>query len=82
MSDRDGDEEIFIMDADGSNQVQKTSNLVEDDDPNWSPDGRFIAYTSEFDGSEDIWVMVASTGWRLKATFRNGYKDDEANWRE
>lgn len=36
-SDRDGDLEIFVMDADGGNQTQLTFNNDEDRDPVWSP---------------------------------------------
>ena len=46
-SDRDGNLEIYVMDADGTNQVRLTSNPGVDDQPTWSPDGTKIAYLSE-----------------------------------
>ncbi len=36
-SDRDGDWEIFVMDADGSNQTQLTFNDDMDISPTWCP---------------------------------------------
>ena len=37
-----GNNEIFIMNADGSNQIQLTDNNVWDSGPSWSADGNRI----------------------------------------
>lgn len=44
-SDRDGDFEIFVMDVDGSDLRQITSNDVDDVRPDWAPDGRRIVFS-------------------------------------
>ena len=36
-SDRDGNSEIYVMDADGSNQHRLTNNPADDGYPVWSP---------------------------------------------
>ena len=36
-SDRDGNQEIYIMDADGDNPVRLTNSTAEDWWPAWSP---------------------------------------------
>ena len=58
-SNRDGDFEIYVMNADGSNQTQLTSNNVNDDKPSWSKDGSRIAWETELDGDFEIFVMDA-----------------------
>jgi len=58
-SDRDGNYEIYIMDADGSNQTRLTNNPAYDIDPAWSPDGKKIAFASSREGMPDIYVMDA-----------------------
>lgn len=52
--------EIWLMDADGSSEVQLTDGTYEDEHPQWSPDGTKIAFT-RIDGSaiEDVWIMDA-----------------------
>lgn len=54
-SNRDGAIEIYIMDADGRNQTRLTFNELQDDEPDLSPDGRFVAYESRV---EDVWVIM------------------------
>ncbi len=46
-SDRDGNREIYAMNADGSSEVRVTNNLLFDDHPTWSPDGQKIAILSQ-----------------------------------
>jgi CSLREA domain-containing protein len=61
QSKRDGDPEIFTMNAaDGSNQTQLTFNTKLDIEPNWSPDGRKLAFISDRKGTQNVWTMDAS----------------------
>lgn len=55
----DGNLEIFVMDADGSNLVQLTESPGRDYWADWFPDGRRIAFTSERSGIPQIYVMNA-----------------------
>ena len=54
VSDRDGNVEIYIMDVDGSNQIRVTQNGAVDEQPQWSPDNKWIAYVSEESGDREI----------------------------
>ena len=60
QSDRDGDSEIYVMNADGSGVTQLTHNGAGDWGPAWSPDGRRIAFQSDRDGDSEIYVMNAA----------------------
>jgi TolB protein len=59
VSVRDGNSEVYVMNANGSGQRNLTRNAAEDLLPAWSPDGRSIALVSNRDGRFDIYVMGA-----------------------
>jgi hypothetical protein len=59
MSNRDGNLEIYVMDADGSNPVNLSNNPANDERPAWSLDGTRIAFQSYRDGNWEIYVMDA-----------------------
>lgn len=46
VSNRDGNDEIYMMDYDGQNQTRLTFNRAKDYMPAWASDGRSFAYTS------------------------------------
>ena len=61
-SERDGDREIYVINADGSGVVQLTDNDSDERDPEWSPDGNRIMFVSDRDNDVemyDIYVMNA-----------------------
>jgi Tol biopolymer transport system component len=59
MSLRDGNPEIYMMDADGNSLTRLTNHPAQDSYPAWSPNGQRIAFTSNRDGSPEIYVMNA-----------------------
>ncbi len=59
VSNRTGNAEIFLMNADGSQAVNLTKSQAENTFPAWSPDGKKIAFTSDRDGRPQIYVMLA-----------------------
>lgn len=44
ISDRDGDWDLYTMDADGGNVEQLTNDVAFDTSPIWSPDGATILF--------------------------------------
>ncbi len=49
--------DIWVMKADGSEQMQLTTNPATDTSPVWSPDGQRIAFRSNRDGAFHIYTM-------------------------
>lgn len=58
-SKRDGDLEIYVMNADGSGQKRLTETPGLDREPAFSPNGRRIAFSSNRGGAGAIYVMNA-----------------------
>ena len=67
-SSRDGNYEIYVMDADGSNQINLTNKSANKNMwPSWSPDGSKISFHSERD-TAGIYVMDADGSNQTKLT--------------
>jgi TolB protein len=58
-SDRDGNNEIYILHTDGSGETRLTQDPADDEGAAWSPDSSQIAFTSDRDGNQQIYVMNA-----------------------
>jgi TolB protein len=54
-----GDDEIFVMNTDGSSLVNLTNHTADDFWPSWSTDGSRIAFTSGRTGDLEVFVMNA-----------------------
>jgi TolB protein len=54
-AEKNGNLDIFCMNADGTDITRLTTHPAEDVYPSWSPDGSMIAFNSERSGSSQIW---------------------------
>jgi Tol biopolymer transport system component len=79
QSNRTGDWEIFVMDADGSNLQQLTHAPGFDGGPVWSPDGKKIVFPSERDNDPEIYLMDADGTHQQRLTNTPG-DDSHPHW--
>ena len=61
-ANHDGDLEIYVVAADGSDQRQLTDNSGQDFFPSWSPDGQTIVFSSDRSGAVELYLMDADGG--------------------
>jgi Tol biopolymer transport system component len=79
-SDLDGDREIFVMNADGTDVRQITHNTLWDEGPAWSPDGTKLAFSSGLDDLHlDIWTMNVDGSDPRQLTTYPG-RDESPDW--
>ena len=57
-SHRDGNAEIYIANADGSDPVRITTHEERDDYATWHPDGKSIVFVAERDGKHDLYQIA------------------------
>jgi Tol biopolymer transport system component len=56
-SNRDGNFEIYVMNANGGGLKRLTEDDATDEYPVWSPDGQWLAFHSNRSGNFDIFIM-------------------------
>jgi Tol biopolymer transport system component/uncharacterized membrane protein len=78
-TNRDGQNEIYLMNADGSNPVNLTNNPADDQQPAWSVDGQWIAFTSNRDGNYEIYILRVSDLGTTNLSNHPG-NDSQPNW--
>jgi len=78
-SDRDGDREIYTVNADGSDIKQLTYNQDMERFPSWSPDGQQIVFDSDRYGDVEIFVMNYD-GTNVRQLTSNNRESSEPDW--
>lgn len=78
-SEREGNAEIYVMDADGGNQKRLTSTPSDEGYPMWSPDGGTITFDSDRDGNFEIYAMNTD-GSGVRRLTNHPARDVSASW--
>ncbi|HEX4958403.1 MAG TPA: DPP IV N-terminal domain-containing protein, partial [Lacibacter sp.] len=60
--------QIWICNADGSNHIQLTKGDRNSSNPAWSPDGKWISFTSARDGKNNLYLLPLGGGEAEKIT--------------
>ena len=81
-SDRaaNGNEQVFVMEADGSNARQLTDGEGGARGPRWSPDGSMIAFERTTSGGPQIFTARVSDGVSTRVTNEPSGAVDPAGW--
>lgn len=61
--------DIWIANADGTHPMRLTAHIARDTFPRFSPDGKWVAFTSNRFGNDDVFVMPAAGGEPKQLTF-------------
>ncbi len=79
VSDRDGNEEIYVINIDGSGLTRLTADGAKDTLPYWSPDGSKLIFSSQRTGNGDLYLMNAD-GSGLRQITSDGTEDTYPSW--
>jgi dipeptidyl aminopeptidase/acylaminoacyl peptidase len=78
-SNRDGEPDVWVMDADGTDARQVADDPADERYPSFSPDGTRIAFTSTRDGDTDLYTIARDGGAAQKLT-HNAVYDSAPAW--
>ena len=78
-SNRDGTSDLYVMDADGSNQIRITNDTEGEARPTWSPDATRIAFWTLRDGNLEIYAIDAD-GSNLTNLTNDSLNDLQPDW--
>jgi len=79
QSEKDGNREIYLVNADGTNLTRLTNNPAVDVFPSWSPDGSQLLFCSDRNGNPDIYLVNAD-GTNLRQITNHPAEDALPAW--
>jgi Tol biopolymer transport system component/enterochelin esterase-like enzyme len=71
---------LIVINPDGTGRTRLTWTEQHDWFPKWSPDGRMIAFASDRDGDEEIFVMNSDGSSHRQLTFNEAVVDTRPRW--
>ena len=64
--------DLWIADRAGTNPRRLTSDPAQESEPHFSPDGRWIAYTADYHGNSDVYLISVEGGRPRRLTYHPG----------
>ena len=80
MSERGGNADIYVMNADGTDVVNITNHETIDYYPAWSPDGTRITFGAKRGDNAEIYVMNTDGTDKVNLTNNPEYNDNSPTW--
>jgi tricorn protease len=72
-------DDIWIANPDGSGAHRLTAHIARDFQPRFSPDGKWVAFTSDRNGNNDVFVVAVTGGEPRQLTYMSG-NDEAVSW--
>ena len=71
--------DLWIVGRNGGDAVRLTTSVGAESRPHFSPDGKTIAFTGQYDGNTDVYIMPATGGQPERLTWHPG-ADNVTGW--
>jgi tricorn protease len=71
--------DLWIVGKDGGDARRLTSNEGQESQPHFSPDGKMIAFTAQYDGNTDVYLIPVEGGQPQRLTWHPG-ADNVTGW--
>jgi dipeptidyl aminopeptidase/acylaminoacyl peptidase len=69
----EGHSDIFVINAEGGSPRRLTKEPFENNVPSWSRDGRWVYFSSDRTGSDQVWRVPAAGGPAVQVTKKGGF---------
>ena len=69
----DGNPDIYVLDINSRQTTRLTTHRAIDTEGSWSPDGRYIYFTSDRSGGPQVYRIAATGGTPERVTFEGSY---------
>jgi len=71
--------DLWIVSREGGDAARLTTGVGNESSPFFSPDGKLVAFTGEYDGNVDVYTVPATGGVPQRRTYHPG-TDNAAGW--